>query len=481
MPALRALQVAILIVIDLATFYTALVLAILFRIYLFPGMPDDRVYSIKLYWDHLYIWWLPTTFILTIAYESLYQKRQPYWQESWHMLKAISLAMLLIFAYVSLSKSESHVSRVVLVSLWAGAIVLSPIYRALGKGLFRKLGIWHEDVLILGAGDAGMATLRGLERETSLGYRVIGFLDDDASKVGMMIQTPLAQYRVFGTVKHFRKFVNRLGISTIIIAMPSLDPLEQATLVSEVQRYVSRVLLVPELRGIALMNTELSVLFMEQLFLLKIRNNLKSLYAQIIKRIFDILISSLALISLSWLFGILYLAVRLTSPGGAFFIQHRPGKNGRIIRIYKFRTMYIDGDKRLQQALARDSKLADEWHVYRKLKSYDPRVTSVGKFLRKWSMDELPQIFNVFKGEMSIVGPRPYMISEIESLKEAADVILMAKPGLCGLWQASGRNNLSFEDRVKLECWYVLNWALWLDMILMLKTAKGGLTAEGAY
>lgn len=481
MLVLRLIQVALMILIDLAAFYTSLVVAIAVRIHVVPLLSQDQVLVAQLYWDHLDIWWIPLTFILSMTYEALYQKRTPFWQETWQLIKAASVAMLIVLAFVSLGKLGPQVSRIVLVSLWLAMIITLPLFRQLGKRLLNALGLWHENVLILGAGDAGRATLRGLEREVTLGYRVIGFLDDDVQKIGTVIETPAGEYRVFGPLRQFKRFVHMMRISTIIIALPVLDAIRQARIVSEVQRYVPRVLVVPELKGIALLNTELCVLFMEQLFLLKIRNNLKSLHARIIKRCFDFVLSSLGIIVLAVPLLILYALVRLTSRGPAFFVQLRPGKDGRIIRIYKFRSMYLDGDERLSRALASDEKLAHEWQVYRKLKSYDPRVTPVGKFLRKWSLDELPQIFNIWKGQMSIVGPRPYIVSELGDMRETADIILMAKPGLCGLWQASGRNNLSFDDRVKLESWYVLNWSLWLDVILMVKTAKAVLTREGAY
>jgi undecaprenyl-phosphate galactose phosphotransferase len=272
-----------------------------------------------------------------------------------------------------------------------------------------------------------------------------------------------------------------MKISIIIVALPSLRAAELTRIVSEVQRYVSKVMIVPEMKGIALLNTELCALFMEQLFLIRIRNNLKSLYAGLIKRMFDCVIAGIGFLIISPVLAGLCLAVKLTSKGPVFFVQYRPGRNRKLIPVYKFRTMYIDSDQRLNQALANDPVLQKEWTVYRKLKTRDPRVTPIGRFLRKWSMDELPQIFNVLKGEMSLVGPRPYMVNEMDKLEDAGDVILMAKPGLCGLWQASGRNNLSFEDRVELETWYVLNWSIWLDIILMFKTARAVFVAEGAY
>jgi len=478
---LRAMQYLALVLIDLFAFYSALLSAVLIRAYLLPTYYYRPPLHKMMYWEHLLIWWLPVTFLASVAYELPYAKRYPLWQECWQLIKAVGLAFLIVLSVVSLGKMSADVSRALLGILWLGAMITFPTFRWAGKRLMYKLGLWKERVLILGAGQAGMSTLRGIEREKNLGYQVIGFLDDNHPRGSRTIRTALAEYKVFGPVRHFRKFVRMMKISTMIIAMPSTEPSKLARIVSDVQRYVTNVLVVPELKGIALLNTELQALFMEQLFLLNIRNNLKSLSSRIIKRTFDFVVSSILLVLLSPLYLVVYLAVRLTSPGGAFFTQYRPGKNGKIIRIYKFRTMHVDGDKRLADALKNDQQLAQEWHEYRKLRSHDPRVTPVGTFLRKWSLDELPQIFNVWKGEMSMVGPRPYMVNEIERFKDVAEIIFMAKPGICGLWQSSGRNKLPFEDRVELETWYVLNWSLWLDIILMAKTAVAVLRAEGAY
>lgn len=480
----RATQAILLVIIDILAFYSALILAILIRTYILPYLFSIREHSLDWYRStHLSLWWLPLVFILAIAYEGLYFKRLPFWEEIRLLLKSLTIAFLIGLAIVSLGKLSPMVSRLVLTTMWLIGLIIFPIYRWIGKKLISIAGIWKENVLILGAGNAGIGVLKGLEREDLLGYRIIGFLDDDPEKIGttIKISNSSQEYRVFGKIHQFRKFVRLMGISTIVVAMPSLDPIKHSKIVSEVQKYVSRVLLVPQLKGIALLNTELRALFMEQLFLLNIKNNLKSLYARIVKRSFDIIVSSVLLVLLSPVFLVLYIAVKLTSPGPAIFTQKRPGKDGKIINVYKFRTMYLDGDDRLKRALENDKELAKEWQIYRKLKSSDPRVTPIGKILRKYSLDELPQIYNVFIGNMSMVGPRPYMIEELNQVGEAADIILMAKPGLCGLWQCSGRNELSFEDRVQLEEWYVLNWSLWLDIILMFKTAGVVLTAKGAY
>jgi undecaprenyl-phosphate galactose phosphotransferase len=474
-------QLLILVTIDIGAYFTALVLAILFRIHIFPLFAQHQPFGKVFYWNHLSIWWIPAILVVTLAYESVYQKRSPFWQEMWQLLRACSVAMLIVLAVVTLGHLNLYISRVLVVALWLFLLIILPLYRLIGKRIFSRLILWQQNVLILGAGDAGISTLKGLERERTLGYRVIGFLDDDPDKIGSTIRTANGKYRVFGSTKHFKKFVRMMKISTIIIALPSLHATQLARIVGEVQRYVSRVLIVPEIKGIALLNTELCALFMEQLFLIRIRNNMKSLYARLIKRTFDCIIAGIGFIFILPLLAGLCLAVKLTSRGPMFFVQYRPGQNHKLIPVYKFRTMYIDSEKRLSDALKADPVLREEWDVFRKLKTRDPRVTPIGRFLRKWSLDELPQIFNILKGEMSLVGPRPYMVNEMDKLNGAADIILTAKPGLCGLWQASGRNNLSFDERVELESWYVLNWSIWLDIILMFKTARAVFVAEGAY
>lgn len=199
-----------------------------------------------------------------------------------------------------------------------------------------------------------------------------------------------------------------------------------------------------------------------------------------IKRIFDIAVSSIALILLLPVFVTAAIAVKLTSRGPIFYKQTRIGRNGALFSMYKFRTMHIDGDAVLQ-ALLRDCPLsAAEWDKYQKLR-YDPRVTLAGRFLRKSSIDELPQLLNVFKGTMSIVGQRPLMANQLEiyglgALREYA----RHRPGITGLWQVSGRNELSFEDRARLDMDYARNWSLGYDLELLAKTVPVILFSRGA-
>ncbi|HPO95417.1 MAG TPA: sugar transferase, partial [Elusimicrobiales bacterium] len=145
----------------------------------------------------------------------------------------------------------------------------------------------------------------------------------------------------------------------------------------------------------------------------------------------------------------------------------------------KFRTMYIDADEKLKEILAKDLEKKKEWETYWKLKD-DPRVTKIGNFLRKTSLDELPQIFNVLKGEMSLIGPRPYLPREWDYIKSESNIIHALPPGITGLWQVSGRNNEDYNFRITMDSWYVKNWNLWLDIVILFKTVKAVIKREGA-
>jgi undecaprenyl-phosphate galactose phosphotransferase len=180
------------------------------------------------------------------------------------------------------------------------------------------------------------------------------------------------------------------------------------------------------------------------------------------------------------LIGVIAVLIKSGTPGYAVYAHERIGENGRPFRCYKFRTMYKDAEEKLHEMLSLDEAIRTEWENNWKLRD-DPRITKIGKFLRKTSLDELPQIFNVIKGEMSIVGPRPYLPREKSDIDDNIHIITSAKPGITGLWQVSGRSNTGYRYRIKLDTWYVMNWSLWLDIVIILKTIKVVLKAEGAY
>ncbi len=179
--------------------------------------------------------------------------------------------------------------------------------------------------------------------------------------------------------------------------------------------------------------------------------------------------------------GIIGIIVKIDSPGPVFYSHIRIGQKGKPIRVHKIRTMYKDAGKKLKEFLDKDQSAREEWEAFFKLKN-DPRVTKIGKWLRETSLDELPQIINIIKGNMSLVGPRPVLQEEIDNYyREYADYYFMVKPGITGLWQTSGRNDMSYDFRVRLDSWYVLNWSLWFDIVILFKTVMVVLRKEGAY
>ena len=272
-----------------------------------------------------------------------------------------------------------------------------------------------------------------------------------------------------------------LNISTVIVALPHL-PVEKLTeLTNSIQKHTKNILLLPDLKGIALTNTELHHLFFQQLFLLKINNNLKSPFNRFVKRTFDLAVSILFLPLLLPLILVLGILIRIGSPGPVFYRHGRVGRRGKAFSVYKFRSMYRDSEERLKRILRNDAEARQEWDTHFKLKN-DPRITKMGAFLRKTSLDELPQIFNVLLGEMSLVGPRPVVQEEITKYyKEGTAYYHLVRPGITGLWQVSGRSDIDYDMRVRLDTWYVLNWSLWLDILLLFKTIRVVIQREGAY
>jgi Undecaprenyl-phosphate galactose phosphotransferase WbaP len=224
---------------------------------------------------------------------------------------------------------------------------------------------------------------------------------------------------------------------------------------------------------------EVHHLFRQELFFLTVRNNLGNRSTRLIKRLFDISVSALLLLLLSPLFA--YLIVRIKTDGGpAFFAHERIGLDGKPFPCYKFRTMVPNAAEVLERLLRENEQARREWDETFKLKE-DPRVTKIGAFLRRTSLDELPQLWNVLIGQMSLVGPRPIVEAELERYGDDAFYYLEARPGITGVWQVSGRSDTDYDFRVYLDAWYVKNWSLWYDIVILVKTIRVVLNRAGAY
>jgi Undecaprenyl-phosphate galactose phosphotransferase WbaP len=212
---------------------------------------------------------------------------------------------------------------------------------------------------------------------------------------------------------------------------------------------------------------------------LKVKYNLLNPWSARGKRFADLVICLVSLVFSMPVFLVMALLIRIDSSGPILFVQKRMGKNGQVFNLFKFRTMVVDADEKLQDLLKSDEKLANEYRKYHKFRN-DPRITRVGSFLRKTSLDEFPQIWNVIRGEMSLVGPRAYLPIEQDQMGESAQLIQRVNPGLTGWWQVMGRHDVTFSKRLKMDEYYISNFSLWMDFYILLKTVWVVIAGKGA-
>lgn len=447
-------------------------LAVLIRLHVLPrfyaGFPQGSASD---------AWWIISVWIFFFFYEGLYTRRASFWDEIQALCRVSILSTAGVFVIVSIGKLSSDVSRMVILLMGVLSFILLPPAHMLAKKILRRIGFLKRRVLILGAGKTGELILRALRREPNFGYEVIGFVDDDPLKCGKKIEG----VKIHRGIDKALSYINRADIEDIFIAMPGAGKERLQGLINHLQHKVERILFVPDIFGIAVLGTNLQHFSTEEAFALEMKNNLSNPVNIFIKWCFDRLVSVLSIPFLLIPMAIISLLIRLDSKGPAAFSQERIGKKGRPFRCYKFRTMYENADSMLAGLLADNPELRDRWEQHWKLDD-DPRITRVGRFLRTTSLDELPQIFNVLKGEMSLVGPRPVTIEEIEMhYRDQAQLCFSVPPGITGLWQVTGRSNTSYDFRVSLDSWYVRNWNLWLDIAILFKTVKIVIKKEGAF
>lgn len=491
--AKRALYPLLVMTGDLGAFYLALWISYTLRTGLlnrWAPLPFSRTFE-----DLASRIWMPLVVIVVFAYEGLYSKREPFWEETRTVVRAHFLSFLAIFSVVSLGKLSGEISRAVVVGTGLLSLGFVPLFRSRLKPTFHRLGIGIKKTVLIGNNPMGRLAHLGLFRDHYMGIRITGFvvapgeprdpfLEGDAllEKDGkeFMQGRGLPDLPCWGILDNLPEIVDREGIRGAIIALPHLNRELLAILIERVQRSVLSVYVVPNVAQVSLLNSELLYLFYEEMFLLGIQNNLKSRLNRWIKSVFDSVVAFLLCLPLLPVLATVALLVAATSSGPVLFTQRRVGKHGKKFSIYKFRTMYEGAEGMLQRVFDDCPDLRKEYERTHKI-SDDPRVTPIGRFLRKTSLDELPQIFNVLQGDMSLVGPRPVTQEEIDfRYREAGEDYCMVKPGMTGLWQVSGRSDTEYGLRIRLDIWYIRNWSLWLDFVILVRTVGVVFARKGA-
>lgn len=380
--------------------------------------------------------------IVLLAYEGIYTHRYDFWHESRVIIKSIFFSFLIILAYLAITKSVQNYSRAVIIFSFLLMTILLPLSKNISKKLLFKFGLWQRSAKVYGNN-------LFLEEEIFENH-YLGYIEDK--------------------LKPKTVFVNSHDVD--------LDTLKQ--IISQEIGERHEVIFIPLVDDYDLTHSHIYRLSNTRTNLIVFQNRLKSRYRVLVKTVSDF---SLSLLMFPFLIPImLFIAYKIKRENPkekVFFKQKRLGKNRGTFSCYKFQTMYECSDDLLEEYLAEHPDEIAYYNTYHKYEN-DPRVTKVGQFLRRTSLDELPQIFNVFRGDMSFIGPRPYMLNEKEKIGQDIDTVLMVKPGITGLWQVSGRSDIDFHSRVKLDVWYTRNWNLWMDLVILLKTVKTVLVREGA-
>ena len=402
-----------------------------------------------------------------------YTYRKPFWFELKEIFRTLVIFFVIELAIIAFSKL--YVSRTLWMLTWFWALILVPIVRIFFKKLLLKLNLYQKDTVIIGSGQNAKDVYRALADESYLGFSLCYFVSSD-----IIPENGKNEIKVIDARNKDIISLQQIDTKAVqfILALDDEMILDSWLRYLALNKYRS-VSVIPNIRGIPLYGTDMSFLFSHEMLLLRVNNNLAKRSSRILKRIMDVLGSLGIIILLSPVLLYLYFSVKKDG-GNAIYGHPRIGRNGKIFKCLKFRSMVVNSKEVLDELLRTDPEARAEWEKDFKLKN-DPRITKIGAFIRKTSLDELPQLFNVLKGEMSLVGPRPIVADELERYQDDVEYYLMAKPGMTGLWQVSGRNDVDYNTRVYFDSWYVKNWSLWNDIAILFKTVNVVLKKDGAY
>ena len=380
--------------------------------------------------------------IFLFFYQGIYSRRYDFWHESRILVKSCFLGLLLSLALLALIKVNYEFSRASFILSFAFMAIVLPLFKLVTKKRLFKFGLWQKRAKILGEGEE--------------------------------FESAVLESAYLGYIRALGRDYDVLFIGGSRLEANALNELIESNI-----RENKEILFTPVLRSYDFTQTDIYSIFASRTSLFAIRNSLKNKFNIALKRALDIFLILIALPIWLPLFALTALVVKFDDPNErVFFLQPRLGLHGKKFMCFKFRSMHSD-QSFMEEWLNDNPCEVEHYAIFKKYKN-DPRITKIGKILRKTSLDELPQIINVLKGDMSIVGPRPYLPCEEGEFKNNMDLILAVKPGITGLWQVSGRSDVDFATRAGMDTWYMKNWSIWNDIVIILKTFKVVLAREGA-
>ena len=388
----------------------------------------------------------------------------------------VYLVFLLIMSFLL---DSSVATRGFLVFFWMLSIFFLFAGRMLLQLLLSSVGISDivmRNTLIVGAGKVGKEVARKLQRHDSFGLRPIGLIDDDPLYVEFS-EPELKGMRVLGGLTDLTRIIEDFDVEKVVIAFTGASSEQLLNLASRCNKMGVECCIVPRLFEV--ITDEIKVNEIGGIPLIRLREKKIGGYRRLIKAAEDYVLGTIVLLLVWPILAVTAIAIKLDSPGPVFFRHKRVGKNGRCFHCLQFRSL-VDGACKMQEELVKSDTNAENGWLCWKIQD-DPRVTRVGKWIRKFSIDELPQIFNVLSGKMSLVGPRPHIKEEVQGYKDWHKQRLNVKPGITGPWQVSGRSELPFDEMIKLDLFYIETWSVWTDVKIILRTFSAVLSSNGAY
>lgn len=430
-------------------------------------------------WLWLYVAVMSSILVL-FASRGHYHQRSPWWEQVKYMF-GVCLVMML------LSGSVLYMLKLPFSRLWVMCtfLLLMPllvVMRLIVRKAGLALGWWGTDVTIIGGPQNVLETIFTLNSDVYNLYNVreIHLLGTNAMLDKDSLPTRQQACKQSLTRTEALPGIVKKSISTLFIAAPDESTrLDMVAFTAMVQDEQKDVAFVPPMTGMSLYGMDVQHFFGSHTVLLKPKRRVEKPLNRIFKRLLDLVGAFTGILLLAGPIMVIALMIRRDG-GSVFYNQVRVGRHGKPFKCWKLRSMVPNATEVLKDILANDPQAKAEWDADFKLKN-DPRVTKVGNIIRKTSIDELPQLWNVIKGEMSLVGPRPIVTKELEYYGKSKADYLAAKPGLTGLWQVSGRNDTSYAYRVYLDSWYVAHWSIWTDIVIIVQTVGILMNRKGAY